>query len=128
MALGQVARVLVVDDHMDAAETLATLLQLWGHHSCLAHDGTGALQAVTAFQPDVVLLDIGLPGMDGYQVAQQLRECPGMEKAVLVAMTGYGGEEDHRRSQEAGIDYHLVKPVDLEVLQELLARSESLAR
>ncbi|MCI0464501.1 MAG: response regulator, partial [Gemmataceae bacterium] len=117
-------RVLVVDDNCDAAESLAMLLQVKGHEVHTAHDGLAALETARDFQPDIVLLDIGLPGMDGYEVARRLRQEQGRQ-AVLVALTGYGTDEDHRRSQEAGFDYHLVKPVELDALHQLLMRSEA---
>ncbi len=111
-------RVLVVDDNIDAATTLARLLTLLGHDVTLAHDGPGALAAAAAARPQLVLLDIGLPGMDGYAVAARLRAA-GHDRAALVALTGYGGEEDVRRSSLAGFDRHLVKPVDVAALREL---------
>ena len=113
-------RVLVVDDNTDAAGSLATLLQLWGYEAHVAHNGPAALEAARRCIPEIVLLDIGLPGMDGYQVARQLRGLTGLERVLIVAVTGYGQEEDRRRSQEAGFDHHLVKPVDLAVLSALL--------
>ena len=115
------ARVLVVDDNADAAESIGVLLQLWGHEVRLAHSGEEALQAVSDFHPHVVLLDIGLPVMDGYEVARRLRRELGGEEAVVVALTGYGQESDRRQAQEAGFDHHLTKPVEPEALQELLA-------
>jgi PAS domain S-box-containing protein len=120
-------RVLVVDDNVDAVESLAMLLRVEGHEVRTAHDGPSALSAAETFRPEVVLLDIGLPGMDGYEVARRLRQEPGLEKVLLVAVTGYGQEEDRRLSREAAIDHHLVKPVDPEALLALLAHPESLA-
>jgi PAS domain S-box-containing protein len=117
-------RVLLVDDNVDAAESLAMLLRLWGHEVTVAHDGPAAVQAAAGQCPEVALLDIGLPGMDGYELARQLRAQPALDQTVLVALTGWGQEEDRRRSQEAGFNYHLVKPVDLSALQELLAQSQ----
>ncbi|MEO6192186.1 MAG: ATP-binding protein, partial [Thermoanaerobaculia bacterium] len=114
-------RVLVVEDNIDAAESLATLLRLWNHDVSVVHDGRMALEAAREQQPEVVLLDIGLPGLDGYQVARRLRDEIGLDHALLVAMTGYGQPEDRRRSQEAGIQYHFVKPVEPLVLRNLLA-------
>jgi signal transduction histidine kinase len=114
-------RVLVVEDNIDAAESLATLLRLWNHDVSVVHDGRLALEAAREQQPEVVLLDIGLPGLDGYQVARRLRDEIGLDHALLVAMTGYGQPEDRRRSQEAGIQYHFVKPVEPLVLRNLLA-------
>jgi signal transduction histidine kinase len=114
-------RVLVVEDNIDAAESLATLLRLWHHDVSVVHDGCAALDAAREQQPEVVLLDIGLPGLDGYQVARRLREEVGLDHVLLVAMTGYGQPEDRRRSREAGIQYHFVKPVEPLVLRNLLA-------
>ncbi|MBY0527279.1 MAG: PAS domain S-box protein [Gemmataceae bacterium] len=118
---GSGRRVLVVDDKVDAVESLARLLNLIGHETRTAQDGPAALEQARRFRPDVVLLDIGLPGMDGYEVARRLRQRPETARAQLVAVTGYGQEEDRRLSREAGFDLHLVKPVDLTVLQELIA-------
>lgn len=120
-------RVLVVEDNEDVARSLAMLLELWGHNAEVVHRPEAALDAAHAHPPGVVLLDIGLPGMDGYQLAKKLRLQQGCEKVVLVAMTGYGQDEDRRRAEEAGFDHHLVKPVDPDVLQQLLARFKSLA-
>ncbi|HEY9422025.1 MAG TPA: ATP-binding protein [Thermoanaerobaculia bacterium] len=113
-------RVLVVDDNEDAAETVAVLLSLWGYEVRIAWDGFSALDAAAEFDPEAILLDIGLPRLDGYEVARRLRERG--TGALLVAMTGYGREEDRRRSREAGFDEHLVKPVDPAVLRDVLAR------
>jgi len=115
-------RILVVDDNKDSAESLARLLQMFSHVTRTAYDGPSALNAVESFQPDVVLLDIGMPGMDGFAVARQLRLMPRPDKLLIIALTGYGSDEDRRRSQETGIDHHLTKPARLEVLQTLLAR------
>jgi PAS domain S-box-containing protein len=114
-------RVLVVDDNVDSAESLAVLLRLYGHDVRLAHDGEAALEEARSFRPDVMFLDISLPKMDGYEVARRLRLEPGMGGLTLVAMTGYGQEEERRRTREAGFDSHLVKPVDFDMLQELLS-------
>ncbi len=118
-------RVLVVDDNADVAETLAMLLRFTGHEVRAAYDGPMALDTVRAFQPEVVLLDIGLPGMDGFEVARSIRREVQDPNVLLVALTGYGQEEDRLRSKEAGFEYHLVKPVDPGALQVLLG---SLAR
>ena len=117
-AAGVPLRMLVVDDNVDAALVLAALLRLLGHEVTVAHDGPSALAAAAAAPPDLVLLDIGLPGMDGHAVAARLRAA-GHARAALVAVTGYGREEDVRRSREAGFDYHLVKPVSLAELQRI---------
>ncbi len=114
-------RILVVDDNVDSAESLALLLRLAGHRARTAHNGPGALAAARDFRPEVVLLDIGLPGMDGYEVARRLREWADGERVLLVAQTGYGQEDDRCRSRQAGFDAHLIKPVDPSVLQALLA-------
>jgi signal transduction histidine kinase/ActR/RegA family two-component response regulator len=119
------SRVLVVEDNLDAAESLAALLRLWGHEVQVVHDGLVALEAARRQRPEVVLLDIGLPGLDGYQVARRLRDEVGLHDALLVAMTGYGQPDDRRRSREAGIQHHYVKPVEPAILRELLATPPS---
>jgi signal transduction histidine kinase/DNA-binding response OmpR family regulator len=114
-------RVLVVDDHVDAAASLAMLLRLYGHEVRTAADGLTALEEARSFRPEVVLLDIGLPGMDGYEVARRLRKESQGDHMLLAALTGYGQDKDRYRSREAGFDHHLVKPVDPEALHRLLA-------
>jgi CheY-like chemotaxis protein len=114
-------RVLVVDDSVDSAETLGELLKIWGHEVRIAHDGPGAVAAAREYRPEVVLLDIGLPDMDGFAVAAQLRK-EGIGGRMLVALTGYGEQKDRDRAQKAGFDHHLVKPVNPDILQKLLAR------
>jgi signal transduction histidine kinase/CheY-like chemotaxis protein len=114
-------RVLLVEDNLDAAQTLAELLESWGHEVRVALDGAAALEAARDASPEVVLLDIGLPGMDGYEVARRLREQAGRAGLLLVAVTGYGQAEDRRCAREAGFDQHLTKPVDLAELEQLLA-------
>jgi PAS domain S-box-containing protein len=121
-------RVLVVDDNVDAAKTLAMLLRLEGHEIRMEHDGLAAVEAAQAYAPDVILLDIGLPGLDGYEVARRLRVIPALADTVLVALTGYGQEEDRRRSATAGFDHHLVKPIDLQTLASLLSACAPIAR
>ena len=115
-------RVLVVDDNRDAAESLSLMLELGGHDVRSAHDGPAALEVVRGFVPEVVFLDIGMPGMDGYAVARRLRVDPSLAGAVLVALTGWGSEEDKRRAGEAGFDHHLTKPVAAWEVIEVLAR------
>lgn len=115
-------RILVVDDNRDAAQSLAMMLDLRGHETRLAHDGLEALDMASAFLPDVVLLDIGMPRMNGYDAARELRRRMG-RRVRLVALTGWGQEEDRRRSKEAGFDLHLVKPVEPGALMDLLASS-----
>jgi len=114
-------RVLLIDDNRDAAESMTVLLELWGHEVRIAYNGPDALALAAEFRPDAALLDIGLPGMTGYEVAQRLRELPGWQDVMLVAVTGYGQDEDLRRSREAGFDHHLTKPVEPVMLQSLLA-------
>jgi CheY-like chemotaxis protein len=121
-------RVLVVDDNADAAESLALLLRIQGHDVRTASDGPAALEAAEIFRPEVVLLDLGLPKMSGYEVARLLRQQPESEGIRLLALTGYGQEDDHRRSREAGFDAHLVKPVDLEELMRMVARASIVER
>jgi PAS domain S-box-containing protein len=113
-------RILVVDDNRDATESMRMLLTAWGHDVRTAHDGASALQVASEFQPEFVLLDIGLPGMDGYEVARKLQDLPGTRNAILVAMTGYGQEEDKLRSMASGFARHLVKPADPQKLRGLI--------
>ncbi|MHB1561724.1 MAG: hybrid sensor histidine kinase/response regulator [Isosphaeraceae bacterium] len=119
---GQPRRILVVDDNLSSADSLGLIIKLWGHECRVAHSGPEALEEFEVFHPDVVLLDIGLPGMDGYQVARSLRTHADWPELTLVAMTGYGRDEDRRRSREAGFNEHLAKPLDLDALEHLLAR------
>jgi PAS domain S-box-containing protein len=114
-------RLLVVDDNQDAAMTLAMLLKLQGHEVQVAHSGPAAIEMTQTFSPDLVFLDIGMPGMDGYEVARRLRQQPSTEKVVLTALTGWGQKEDRRRTTEAGFDHHLVKPPDPKALENILA-------
>ena len=114
-------RVLIVDDNTDSAETLATLLQIGGNETRTAHDGLAAVAAAEAFRPEVALLDIGLPGLNGWDTARRIREQPWGRTMILVALTGWGQEEDRRKSADAGFDHHLVKPVDIDALMQMLA-------
>jgi CheY-like chemotaxis protein len=114
-------RILVVEDHADCANSTAMLLDLWGCQVKTVRDGTSAVSLVREYQPDVVLLDIGLPsGMDGWAVAKLIRDQAGGQGPLLVAVTGYGREEDRQKSVDAGIDVHLLKPVDPAYLERLL--------
>lgn len=113
-------RLLIVDDNRDAAESMALLQELCGHETRVVHDGEGAVAAAAAFRPDVVLLDIGLPGMDGYQVARCLRDLPEGKDAYMIALTGYGSESDRLLTRQAGFDQHMVKPADQQLLKEWL--------
>ena len=115
-------RILVVDDMRDAADSLTLILRMMGHDVITAYDGLEAVQTAAAFRPDVALLDIGLPRMNGYEAARRIREEPGGDKIALIALTGWGQDEDKRRAREAGFDHHLTKPVDPAGLESLLAR------
>jgi DNA-binding response OmpR family regulator len=115
-------RVLVVDDNQDAADSLAMLLGVRGEDVRIAYDGAKALEVERDFKPDVVLLDIGLPAVSGYDVAERIREKRG-DKVLIVAITGWGQEKDLRRAEDAGIDHHFTKPVDFEALVALIERA-----
>ena len=121
-------RVLVVDDNRDAAESLGVLLALLGIETRTAHSGPAALEALDEFQPSVILLDLGMPGMDGYEVAQRVRQHPLGRRVMLVALTGWGLQVDKQKSEDVGFDHHLVKPVDLEVLRKVLDSIPEVAR
>jgi len=114
-------RVLVVDDNMDSAESLVMLLRMMGNDVNTAHDGLEAVALAAEFRPNVVLLDIGLPKLNGYDAARRIREQAGGGEIVLVALTGWGQEEDRRLSREAGFDHHIAKPVDFATLRQLIA-------
>ncbi len=118
---GSSLKVLVVDDNQDAAESLAMILQIGGHVARVAHEGDQALVLVREFQPQVVFLDIGMPGKNGYEVARELRALPGVRQPVLVALTGWGAQDDLARSRAAGFDHHLTKPADIAAVENLLA-------
>jgi CheY-like chemotaxis protein len=121
-------RVLVVDDNVDAAHMLHDLLAQLGHEAAVAHDGAAALVVAGAFQPDVAVLDIGLPAMDGYELARRLRAQRGASALRLIAVTGYGQDTDRMRAQAAGFDHHLIKPIAAEALVALLAADLPTAR
>ena len=123
-ARGMGRRVLVVDDNEDSATSLATLLRMGGAETYLAHDGEEAVSAAETFHPEVVLLDIGLPKIDGYDVCRRIRSTTWGKDALLVALTGWGQDEDRRQAREAGFDHHMVKPVDYTALSEVLSRAE----
>jgi len=118
-------RILVVEDNADTAVSSAKLLELHGHEVRIARDGHGAIEAAVAWRPDVILLDLGLPGMDGYEVAARVRCEDSCRHAMIIAVTGYGLPEAQERSRAAGIDRHLLKPVDLAELLALLAQAGS---
>jgi CheY-like chemotaxis protein len=113
-------RILVVDDDADSAASLALLLRMSGNETAMAHDGQAAVAAVESFRPDVVLMDISLPKLDGHDAARRIREEPWGKDVVLVALTGWGQEEDRRKSRDAGFDEHMVKPVDYDALMRFL--------
>ena len=114
-------KVLVVDDTQAAAYILGKLLERIGQQVRTVHDGGAALAEALSDRPDVVISDIAMPGMDGYELARRMRQQPELEGVVLVALTGYGQDGDRQRTSEAGFDFHLVKPVSLDALQDLLA-------
>jgi CheY-like chemotaxis protein len=111
---------LIVDDNVDAAQSVEQLLKKWGHDVQTAYNGPQALTKARAFRPHILLLDIGMPGMSGYEVAKQLRAEHEFESLVITALTGYGQAEDRRRSREAGFNHHLTKPPDPELLAALV--------
>jgi two-component system, sensor histidine kinase len=114
--------VLVIEDHRDVADSLELFLDFLGHDVAVAYTGTEGVTVAFAWRPDVVLSDIGLPGLDGWGVARELRRDPRTSGARLIAITGYGSQRDHERSREAGFDFHLVKPCDPGLIKELLTR------
>jgi CheY-like chemotaxis protein len=113
--------VLVVDDNVDAALTLSMILELSGHTTRVAHDGVEAIEAARGFMPRLAFLDIGMPRMNGYDAARAIRQLPGLEGVVLVALTGWGAEGDRNQSSEAGFDHHLTKPVQMGDVETILA-------
>jgi signal transduction histidine kinase/ActR/RegA family two-component response regulator len=121
-------RVLVVDDSIDSAESMAIILEMSGHDVRKAHNGPDALSAASEYRPDVVLMDIGMPGMSGHEVAQKMRETASMREVILIAMTGYGRQVDREQSRAAGFDHHLVKPLDFDKLNEVLTASTASAK
>jgi len=114
-------RILVVDDNHDSALSLAMMLSIMGHETRTAHDGESAVTSAESFLPEVVLLDIGLPKLNGYEVAQRIRENAWGKTMFLIAVTGWGQEEDRQRSSEVGLNVHMVKPVEPAALERLLA-------
>jgi CheY-like chemotaxis protein len=113
--------ILVVDDNRDSANSMAMMLKMMGNETQTAYDGLEAIQMAASFQPSVILLDIGLPKMNGYEAARHIRQQPWGKGMGLIALTGWGQEDDKRRALEAGFDYHLTKPADPVALQKLLA-------
>ncbi|HET8783550.1 MAG TPA: response regulator, partial [Pyrinomonadaceae bacterium] len=113
-------RILIVDDNKDSADSLAMLLEITGNKTYMAHDGVEAVEAIEKHRPEVVLLDIGLPKLDGHEVCRRVREQPWGKDIVVIALTGWGQEDDRRKSEEAGFNGHLVKPVDYDKLLQLI--------
>ena len=118
-------RILLVDDNVDTAASLSFLCQAWGHEVRLAYDGPSAIEAAHAFRPDAILLDIGLPRLDGFEVAERLRALPQFAQTFLIAATGYSHDKDRRRAREVGIDLYLVKPYDPWQLEAVFASCRS---
>jgi two-component system OmpR family response regulator len=116
-------RILLVDDSVDAAEAMSMLLETLGHEVRTMHDGPSALAMVDDFAPDVVILDIGLPGMNGFELAREMRARPNTKTALMIALTGYGGESDRQKAREAGFDHHLVKPVSFAAIEKVIVNS-----
>jgi CheY-like chemotaxis protein len=114
-------RILVADDNADAADSLGLLLELQGNEVRTVHDGLAAVETAATFKPEVVLLDLGMPKLDGYQAARRIREQAASGDVLLIALTGWGQDQDRQRTKEAGFDVHLVKPLDMDLLQRLLA-------
>lgn len=114
-------RILVVDDNEDQAHSLGMLLTVLGHETRMAFDGLTAVEAAIEFRPEFALIDIGIPGIDGLEVARRIRSMPHLQKTVLVAQTGWGLDDDRARSRTAGFDHHLIKPLDLPELQRILS-------
>ena len=118
-------RVLVVDDHADAADSMAMLLELWGYPVKTCYGGAAALETAFTYRPRVVLLDVGMPGMDGFEVARRLRDEPGFARTTVIGISGYANESYRRRALAHGFDHYLAKPVELDYLEELLSRIAS---
>jgi CheY-like chemotaxis protein len=116
----QSRRILIVDDNVDSTLSMAMMLRLFGNSTATAHDGLEALEVAERFRPEVILLDLGMPRLNGYDVARRLRGEAWAEDVLLIALTGWGQEHERRKTMEAGFDHHLVKPVDVEVLKRLL--------
>lgn len=121
---GHTWRVLILEDNVASARSLGLIMKIWGHDCRVTLNGSECIETAERFRPDVVLLDIGVPGMDGYAVASELLRRPALRGVVLIAMTGYGRNEDRLRTMSAGFNHHLVKPLDLDALEVLLARLE----
>ena len=113
-------RILVADDNSDAASSLGMLLEMMGHEVCIVHDGVEAVEKATTFGPDIILLDLGMPQLNGYEACSRIREQPSNKGTLIVALTGWTQDDKKQRSQQAGFDFHLIKPVELPALEKLL--------
>jgi CheY-like chemotaxis protein len=113
--------VLIVDDHRDSAQTIAWIVEMLGLKAMMAHDGAAAIESARTNRPDFIMLDIGLPGMSGYEICAALRQDPLLRNTVFIAQTGWGDPEHMRRSQAAGFDHHLVKPIHMDTLQQIFS-------
>jgi CheY-like chemotaxis protein len=113
-------RILVADDNIDAASSLGMLLEMMGHEVCIVHDGVEAIEKATTFGPDIILLDLGMPQLNGYEACARIREQPSNKGTLIVALTGWTQDDKKQRSQQAGFDFHLIKPVELPALEKLL--------
>ncbi|HEY8507793.1 MAG TPA: response regulator, partial [Steroidobacteraceae bacterium] len=120
---GRKRRILIADDNLDAAESLALLLNMQGHETRTAGDGFQAVQLAESFRPDIIFMDVGMPRLDGIEAARQIRQQPWGKSMLIVALTGWGQEADRHRTRDAGIDLHLVKPITLEGIAAVLAHS-----
>jgi CheY-like chemotaxis protein len=124
-SLNQCLRILIADDNQDAAYTLSTLLSVLGHHAAFAHDGKEALEMATSKDFDLIILDLGMPGLNGYEVATEIRKLPHLQKTMLAALTGWGSESDRQRTKEAGFDAHLIKPAAPTEIEKLLSAAHN---
>ena len=118
-------RILVADDNKDAADSLTTMLSLMGHEARAAYDGLGAVETAATFRPDVIVLDVGMPRVDGYEAARRIRKEPWSNGVVLVALTGWGQEEDRAKAKNAGFDHHLTKPASIDAIVHLITEAPS---
>ncbi len=118
-------RILVVDDNIDSAESLSEVIQMLGHQTLVGHDGLEAIRHAQTFRPQVLLLDIGLPHVSGHEAAKRIRQQPWGKDMLLIALSGWGQQEDRQKSREAGFDHHFVKPVDLDTLMKVVEQGRA---
>jgi len=114
-------RMLIVEDNIDLARTMVWTMELLGHHARMAHDSHTAIELARSFHPDIILLDIGIPDINGYEICRVMRKEPSLKDTIFIAHTGWSEKEHHQRSKEAGFDYHLVKPADIEEIKEIIS-------